>query len=80
MGKGRERAKIKIIVPIISYPTCNSEFQKNRKKIIKKNIICYLNFIPDLMKIKIYSNKINVKHLKRIFLSLEVGKKKRMRR
>ena len=36
------------------------------------------NFIPDLKKIKIYSNKRNVKHLKRIFLALEVGKKRRM--
>ena len=33
-----------------------------------------------MKKIKIYSNKRNVKHLKRIFLALEVGKKKRMRR
>ena len=30
----------KIIIPISSYPTCNSEFQKNRKKFKKlKNII-----------------------------------------
>ena len=33
-----------------------------------------------MKKIKIYSNKRNVKHLKRIFLALEVGKKKRIRR
>ena len=32
--KGRERVKIKIIVPIISYPTPNREFKK--KKIAKK--------------------------------------------
>ena len=35
VGKGREREQIKIIVPIRSYPTRNSEFQKNNKKIQK---------------------------------------------
>ena len=35
VGKGREREKIKIIVPINSYPTRNIEFQKNSKKIQK---------------------------------------------
>ena len=33
-----------------------------------------------MKKIKIYSNKRDVKQLERIFLALEVGKKKRMRR
>ena len=32
-----------------------------------------------MKKIKIYSNKRDVKQLERIFLALEVGKKKRMR-
>ena len=40
---------------------------------------CYLNFIPNLKNIKIYSNKRDVKHLERIFLALEVGKKLRRR-
>ena len=35
VGKGQEREQIKIIVPIRSYPTRNSEFQKNNKKIQK---------------------------------------------
>ena len=33
MGKGREREKTKIIVPICSYPTHNRKFKKNNKKI-----------------------------------------------
>ena len=35
VGKGREREKIKIIVPFRSYPIRNRKFQKNRKKIQK---------------------------------------------
>ena len=35
VGKGRERAKIKIIVPFRSYPTRYKKFQKNSKKIQK---------------------------------------------
>ena len=35
VGKGRERQKTKIIVPLRSYPTRNRKFQKNRKKILK---------------------------------------------
>ena len=35
VGKGRERVKIKIIVPICFYSTCYREFQKNSKKIQK---------------------------------------------
>ena len=31
-GKGREREKIKIIVPFRSYSTCNRKFPKNSKK------------------------------------------------
>ena len=34
--EGLEREKIKIIVPISSYPTRYREFQKNSKKIKKK--------------------------------------------
>ena len=39
VGKVRERAKIKIIVPFRSYPMHNGKFQKNSKKTknIKKN-------------------------------------------
>ena len=38
VGKGREREKIKIIVPLRSYPTRNRKFQRNSKKfkIVKK--------------------------------------------
>ena len=35
VGKGRERVKIKIIVPLRSYPTRNRKFQRNSKKIEK---------------------------------------------
>ena len=35
VGKGREIEKIKIIVPLRSYPTRNRKFQKNNKKIRK---------------------------------------------
>ena len=40
VGKDREREKIKIIVPINSYPTCNRKYQKIAKKFKKlKNTI-----------------------------------------
>ena len=32
VGKGRERVKIKIIVPFRSYQTRNTKFEKNEKK------------------------------------------------
>ena len=35
VGKGREREKIKIIVPLRSYTTGQRKFQKNKKKIQK---------------------------------------------
>ena len=35
VGKCLERVKIKIIVPISSYPACNREFQKKQRKIQK---------------------------------------------
>ena len=35
VGKGREREKIKIIVPLRSYPTRNRKLQGNSKKIKK---------------------------------------------
>ena len=35
VGKGRERVKIKIFVPSISYPIRNREFKKYSKKIQK---------------------------------------------
>ena len=46
VGKGREREKIKIIVPLRSYPKRNRKFQKNSKKIqnIKKY---YYGFISN---------------------------------
>ena len=48
VGKGREREKIKIIVPLHSYPTRYRKFQKNRKKIQKnkKKIPLWLHFQP----------------------------------
>ena len=40
VGKGQEREKIKIIVPLRSYPTRIRKFQKNSKKLKKlKNTI-----------------------------------------
>ena len=33
VGKGLEKEKIKILVPLCSYPTQNRKFQKNSKKI-----------------------------------------------
>ena len=44
VGKGREREKIKIIVPLRSYTTRNLNFQKNCNK-IQKNKIYYYGFI-----------------------------------
>ena len=36
VGKGREREKIKKIVPMSSYPTRNRKFQKKKSKKIEK--------------------------------------------
>ena len=44
VGKGREREKIKTIVPFRSYPTRNRKFQRNSKKI--KKIPLWLHFEP----------------------------------
>ena len=41
VGKGRERKKIKIIVPLRSYPTRNRKFQRNSKKIKKTPLWLY---------------------------------------
>ena len=41
VGQGREREKIKIIVPFRSYPTGNRKFQKNKK--IKKYHYGYIS-------------------------------------
>ena len=41
VGKGRERVKIKIIVPLRSYPKRNRKFQRNSKKIKKTKIYHY---------------------------------------
>ena len=46
VGKGREREKMKIIIPINSYPTRDVEFEKNRKK--KKKPL-WLLFKPKLV-------------------------------
>ena len=47
VGKGREREKIKIIVPLRSYTTRNLKFQKNCNKIQKnKNLLLRLHFKP----------------------------------
>ena len=35
VGKGREREKVKIIVPINFYPTHNRKFQRNSEAILK---------------------------------------------
>ena len=35
VGRGRERMKKEVVVPISSYPTRNRELKKNRKKIKK---------------------------------------------
>ena len=45
VGKCREREKIKIIDPFLSYPTRNRKFQKNSKKIQKIEKYHY-GFIP----------------------------------
>ena len=44
VGKGREIEKIKIIVPLRSYPTRNRKFQKNYKK-IQKFKKCHYGYI-----------------------------------
>ena len=36
VGKGRDRAKIKIVFPFRSYPMGNTKLQKKRKKLKKK--------------------------------------------
>ena len=47
VGEGREREKIKKIVPMSSYPTYNREFQKNSKKFQKiKKTPLWLLFKP----------------------------------
>ena len=46
VGKGREREKIKIIVPLRSYPTRNRKFQRNSKNI--KKIPLWLQFEPKI--------------------------------
>ena len=46
VGKGREREKIKIIVPLRSYPMRNRKFQRNSKKIKKKPL--WLHFEPKI--------------------------------
>ena len=49
VGKGQEREKIKIIVPLRSYPTRIRKFQKNSKKIKKvKKIPLQLHFKPKI--------------------------------
>ena len=46
VGKGRERAKIKIVFPFRSYPMGNTKLQKKRKKKKKKPL--WLHFTPKL--------------------------------
>ena len=47
VGKGREREKIKIIVPFRSFPTRNRKLQQNSTKIRKiKEIPLWLQFKP----------------------------------
>ena len=48
VGNGRERQKIKIIVPFCSNPTRNRKFQKNGKKFEKiKKIALSILFKPN---------------------------------
>ena len=51
VGKGREKEKIKIIVPLRSYPTRNRKFQKNSKK-IQKFKKCHYGFISSKNRLK----------------------------
>ena len=44
VGKGREKEKIKIIVPLRSYPMRNRKLQRNSKEI--KKIPLWLHFKP----------------------------------
>ena len=46
VGKGREKEKIKIIVPLRSYPMRNRKLQRNSKKI--KKILLWLHFVPKI--------------------------------
>ena len=51
VGKGREKEKIKIIVPFRSYTTRNRKFEKNGKKIQKINKYRY-GFISSLNRLE----------------------------
>ena len=42
--KGRERVKVKILIPIISYPTPNREFKKENSKYIQKSLKHHYGF------------------------------------
>ena len=42
--KGRERVKVKIFIPIISYPTPNREFKKENGKYIQKSLKHHYGF------------------------------------
>ena len=46
VGKGREKEKIKIIVPLRSYPMRNRKLQRNSKEI--KKIPLWLHFEPKI--------------------------------
>ena len=47
VGKGREKEKIKVIVPFRSYPTRHTKFQKNSEKIQNiKKIPTWQHFKP----------------------------------
>ena len=46
VGKGRQKEKIKIIVPLRSYPMRNRKLQRNSKKI--KKILLWHHFVPKI--------------------------------
>ena len=80
VGKGREREKIKILVPFRSYPTGNRKFQKNQEKNSKLPI--WLHFKPKQVgkvrereKIKIFVPFCSVPTRRAIQNSKKIGKK-----
>ena len=57
--KMMRKREIKIIVPFLSYPTCNRKFQKNRKKFkkLKNTIVASLQAIIGWKRLRKRENK-----------------------
>ena len=57
--KRMRKREIKIIVPFLSYPTCNRKFQKNRKKFkkLKNTIVASLQAIIGWKRLRKRENK-----------------------